>query len=274
MEPGVLLMLTRDGAPFEAAARYGVKTAQLQCWDIPALTPELARKVRTGMERHDIRLAAYWAGYSGRIVWNSADGPATCGLVPADLRSRRVEELKRGADFAREIGAPAIITHAGFIPENPRCRDYAETLNALYDVALHCLNLGLGFWFESGQETPLTLLRTIEDLALPNLGVNLDTANLILYGRGNPVDALEVVGKYVRNLHIKDGLFPTGGYTLGTEVALGQGRADFDRIVRKLYELDFTGELILEREISGDQQERDIIAGLELLRSLIDKYRK
>ena len=273
MEIGVLAMLRKGQNPFPAIRDLGLKTAQLQNWDMTNLNPETAEKVKNDIAGSGIRLAAFWGGYTGRIVWNSYGGPVTCGLVPRDQRARRVDELKKGAEFAARIGAPALITHCGFIPESPMDPLYAETVNAIYDVAYHCRELGIGFWFESGQETPLTLLRTIEDVCLDNLGVNLDTANLILYGRGNPVDALEVVGKYVRNLHVKDGMFPTDGHSLGKEVPFGEGRADFDRIIPKLYDLNFSGELIIEREISGPQQIADIQLAVGKLTELLEKYK-
>ena len=273
MEIGVLAMLRKGENPFSAIRDYGLKTAQLQNWDMDNLNKETAQKVKRDIEESGVRLAAFWGGYTGEIIWNSFGGPGTCGIVPRNQRARRVDELKRGADFAQMIGAPAIITHCGFIPENPMDELYPETVEAIRDIASHCKDLGIGFWFETGQETPLTLLRTIEDVGLDNLGVNLDTANLILYGRGNPVDALEVIGKYVRNLHIKDGVFPTDGHSLGKEVPFGEGKADFERIIPKLYELNFTGELIIEREISGPQQIADIQLAVEKLTGLLDKYR-
>ncbi|MBQ7207818.1 MAG: sugar phosphate isomerase/epimerase [Lentisphaeria bacterium] len=273
MEIGVLAMLRKGEDPFAPIRDYGLKTAQLQNWDMDNLNAATAEKVKHDLAASGIRLAAFWAGYTGKIVWNSYGGPDTCGIVPRDQRARRVGELKRGADFAAMIGAPALITHCGFIPENPMDPLYAETVAAIKDVALHCRERGIGFWFESGQETPLTLLRTIEDVGLDNLGVNLDTANLILYGRGNPVDALEVVGKYVRNLHVKDGVFPTDGRSLGKEVPFGEGRADFDRIIPKLYDLGFTGELIIEREIAGPQQIADIRLAVGKLTELLEKYK-
>ena len=272
MEIGVLAMLRKNTDPFKVIADFGLKTAQVQCWDMTLLNEKFAKETEKQIKDSGIRMAAYWAGYTGRIVWNSYDGPVTCGLVPRDLRQKRVDDLKRGADFAKMLGAPAIITHCGFIPENPRDELYPETVNAIFDVAEHCLNLGLDFWFEAGQETPLTLLRTIEDLALPNLGVNLDTANLILYGRGNPVDALDVIGPYVKNLHMKDGVFPNNSKMLGVEKPLGEGVVDFDKVIRKLYDLNYTGELIIEREISGPQQEIDIRKGITFLSRLVEKY--
>jgi L-ribulose-5-phosphate 3-epimerase len=123
---------------------------------------------------------------------------------------------------------------------------------------------------ETGQETPVTLLRAIQDTGLDNVGVNLDTANLILYGKGDPVAALDVVGQYVRGLHAKDGLYPTGPKELGQEVAIGQGKVDFPEVVRKLHKLQYTGPITIEREISGARQQEDIRASVSYLQRLID----
>jgi sugar phosphate isomerase/epimerase len=112
--------------------------------------------------------------------------------------------------------------------------------------------------FESGQETPVVLLRAIEDIGLLNIGINLDPANLILYGKGNPVDALDVFGGYVRGVHAKDGCYPTSGRYLGEEMPIGQGKVDFPRLLAGLKKLGYTGALTIEREISGEQQVKDI----------------
>lgn len=271
-EIGVLTMMKRGKNVFLPAAEFGLKTVQMQNWDMSQLDREMAAQIKRDLKESGIRLAAFWAGYTGRIVWNFRSGPGTCGLVPRDQRSRRVEELKKGAAFAAEIGAPAIITHCGFIPESPADPLYGETLSALWEVASYCRDLGLGFWFETGQETPVTLLRTIEDLHLPNLGINLDTANLILYGKGNPVDALDVFGPYVRNLHVKDGVFPVNGSFLGKEVPVGEGKANFPEIIRKLHALDFDGEMVIEREISGEQQKTDIRNAVTILQDILKNY--
>ncbi len=271
-EIGVIADVEYYKNPFPWIAEAGIKTAQVTDWIMEELTPENAATVNKQMADSDVRIAAYWAGYTGEIIWNNYDGPLTCGIVPRDQRERRVKELKLGADFAKMLNAPAIITHCGFIPETPRDPLYRETVDAIVEIAGYCNDLGLGFWFESGQETPVTLLRTIEDVGLPNLGVNLDTANLILYGRGNPVDALDVIGPYVRNLHIKDGNFPTDGKFLGKEVPVGEGKANFPEIIKKLRALDFSGELVIEREISGDQKIKDIKMAAKTLEHLLDLY--
>ena len=100
--------------------------------------------------------------------------------------------------------------------------------------------------------------------------VNLDTANLILYGKGDPVAALDVIGKYVRGLHAKDGLYPTDPKNLGEEVAIGKGKVDFAEVMRKLHALHYTGPITIEREISGARQEDDIRASISYLQRLID----
>ena len=104
----------------------------------------------------------------------------------------------------------------------------------------------------------MTLLRVIEDSGMDNLGINLDPANLILYGKANPVDALTVFGKYVKDVHAKDGNYPTNGRSLGEEKKVGEGSVNFPALIAKLKEIGYDGTLTIEREISGEQQAKDI----------------
>ena len=136
------------------------------------------------------------------------------------------------AGFARDIGVTDVITHVGFIPENPNDPEFESIVLTLRHICKTIGEFGQYFLFETGQETPTTLLRTIEEIGTGNLGVNLDTANLILYGRGNPVDALDVIGKYVRNTHMKDGFYPVSGRSLGKEVPLGEGKVNVREFIK------------------------------------------
>jgi len=269
IELGVITTLGVDNDPFREVAAFGLTTCQLCNWNQALWSWERAVEIKKMAKGAGVRIAAVWAGYSGPAVWNLTEGPATLGLVPGRYRKRRVAELKRGAEFASRAGAPAIITHVGFIPEDPNDRRYVPTVEALREVAAYCKGLGIGFWFETGQETPVTLLRTIEDIGLPNLGINLDTANCILYGKANPIDALDVFGKYVRNIHAKDGCYPTNGRELGLETAIGRGKVEWPRLMRRLRDLKFRGEIIVEREISGPQQAKDIREAVTYLRRLV-----
>ena len=99
--------------------------------------------------------------------------------------------------------------------------------------------------------------------------VYLDTANLILYGKGNPVDAMDVIGTYVRGLHAKDGRFPTNPRRLGEEVPIGKGKVDFRAVIRRLKDVRFQGAMTIEREIEGDQQTKDILESKRYLEKLI-----
>ena len=115
------------------------------------------------------------------------------------------------------------------------------------------------------------MLRTFEQVNMDNLFVNLDTANVILYGKANPVDALEVFGKYVKNLHAKDGNWPTNGHEIGNETKIGDGKVDFVGVFKKLHELGYDGYVTIEREIHGDQQIKDILESREYLNGIIDE---
>ena len=131
--------------------------------------------------------------------------------------------------------------------------------------------LGVNFLFETGQETPVTLLRVIEEIGMDNVGINMDTANLILYGKANSADAITVFGKYVMDTHIKDGFYPIDGKNLGEEVKVGEGLANIPEVVKRLNEVGYTGNYIIEREIKGDQQTKDILDTKIYLEKILGK---
>ncbi len=250
MKIGVLLSLEEAKNRIGAAVEMGIHSCQLCSWDLSIQTDEMAQDILALLKEYDMEVSSFWAGWSGPQAWNFTEGPVTLGLLPPAYRYRRVQELKSAADFAHKLGIKQIATHAGFIPENPHDPQYAAMIDALRDLAEHLKKNGQYLLFETGQETPVTLLRAIGDIATGNLGINLDTANLIMYGKGNPVDALDVFGQYVMDVHIKDGLFPTDGWKLGVEVPVGEGKADFPRVIAKLKALGYDGALTIEREIS------------------------
>lgn len=268
MKIGVLMTLEEAKNRIALATEMGIHSCQLCSWDLSKHTDEMAEEILGLLAKYEMEVSTFWAGWSGPQAWNFTEGPLTLGLLPTAYRYRRVQELKAASDFAKKLGIKQIATHAGFIPENPHDPQYAGMMDALREVAEHLKKNDQYLLFETGQETPVTLLRAITDIGTGNLGVNLDTANLILYGKGNPVDALDVFGQYVMDLHIKDGLFPTDGWKLGDEVAVGEGKADFPRIIAKLKELGYDGALTIEREISGEKQIEDIIKA----KALLEKY--
>ncbi|MCL5273204.1 MAG: sugar phosphate isomerase/epimerase [Chloroflexi bacterium] len=256
-------------AEMQKAHELGLPTCQLVCWQRELFSAAMADRVVAASRRYGVEVTTLWTGLPGPAVWNFTEGPATIGLVPPERRAERVATLKEGADFAVRIGVSSITTHVGFIPENPGDPLYPGLLEALKDVVAYCRARSLTFCFETGQETPVTLLRVIEDLGRDGLGINLDPANLLLYGKANPVDALDVIGAFVRGVHAKDGEYPTNGRYLGEEKALGQGRVNFPVLAPKLKALGYSGALTIEREISGPQQIADIRRAIELLTPLL-----
>ncbi|MBQ7256686.1 MAG: sugar phosphate isomerase/epimerase [Abditibacteriota bacterium] len=258
MEIGIINGLYNQGKCFDKLISLGLRTCQLAGWDFTQQTEEAIENVKQEIKEKNLNIRSFWAGWSGNQHWDLIDGPLTLGIVPIQYRAKRVAELKSWADFAHKIGIKNMITHFGFIPENMCDPNYWGVVDTIKELAEYCLQYDMGLWFETGQETPVVILRTIEAVGTGNLGINLDPANLILYGKGNPIDALDVFGKYVCQVHVKDALPPTCGTKLGLEVAPGQGSVRFPEFIQKLKKIGFTGEFIIEREISGEQQIKDM----------------
>jgi L-ribulose-5-phosphate 3-epimerase len=210
-------------------------------------------RLRSALEKFSIQATALFASGPGAQVYDFYQGPETLGLVPRQFREARVAALKQASDFARQCGIPAFETHCGFLPENPNDPLYKEAIAAIREVAAHCRRNGQTFLYHAGQETPVTLLRTMQDVGLDNQGVGLDTANLIMCGKGHPIDALDVYGRHLKAVNAKDGLYPTDAKQLGKETPLGQGKVDFPRFLRRLKELGYQSPIIIEREISGPE---------------------
>jgi sugar phosphate isomerase/epimerase len=266
---GVIAPLPAEGPILHYVSDFGLKACQLCCWNPELYTRERAATLIRELRETRMNVTSLWAGWPGPATWNFTEGPSTLGIVPRKYRALRVAVLKQAADFAARTGLPAIVTHLGFIPENPADPLFSEVVDTVRELGLYCKRRKLEFWFETGQETPVTLLRLIETVGTGNLGINLDPANLILYGKGNPIDSLEVFGRYVTGIHAKDGMYPTEGMNLGHEVKVGKGRVRFPEFVKALAALKYKGAYIIEREISGEQQRKDITATLRDLEKWI-----
>lgn len=251
--------------------KFGFDNFQLLSWEPQQWTDENAQFVKQVIEKYNVEISAFWCGWEGPAVWNFYDGPLTLGLVPSEYRQMRINNLIAGADFAKKIGITDVITHMGFIPENPNDPNFASLCVAIRTVARHLKANGQYLLFETGQETPVTMLRCFEKVGTDNLGVNLDTANLILYGKANPVDSLDVLGKYVRNIHAKDGKYPINGHELGKETRIGDGKVDFKAFFKKLYEVGYNSYVTIEREIEGDKQIEDILYAKNYLQNIISE---
>lgn len=269
-KPMRLGLIIGTGKDPEAAIRkvhdLGLPTCQVH---VGSFEDEHGKQLREALDHYGIEATSLVVGGPGSEIYDFYRGPLTIGLVPRETRAARIDHIKRASDFAKKFGLPAVQTHCGFIPENPNDPVYNETVEAIRDVASYCKQNGQNFRYETGQETPITLIRTIEDVGLDNQGINFDVANLILYGKANPVDAIEIIGPYVQGIHAKDGLWPTDPRNLGKEVPIGQGKVDFPRIIKRLKEMNYQGAVTIEREISGPRQIEDVRAAKLYLEKLI-----
>jgi L-ribulose-5-phosphate 3-epimerase len=267
MQLGLIVSAGNDP---EAAIRkvheLGFPTCQV---GVKSFAPEMATRLRGALDRFKIEATSLVSGGPGPEIYDFYQGPLTIGLVPRASREARIAQVKKTSDFAKLCGVPAVQTHCGFISENPNEAIYKETVEAIRTVAAHCKQNGQSFRCETGQETPITLFRAIQDVGLDNVGVNFDAANLILYGKANPVDALEVLGPLVQGVHAKDGLYPTDVKQLGREVPIGQGKVNFPVFIKRLKEVGYRGPLTIEREISGPQQTEDVRAAKAYLEKLV-----
>ncbi len=276
MRVGVLIEIFRDtdvDAKFAELRSMGMESCQLVCWDKEIMNQETADKVNAAAEHHKVDITAFWCGWEGPRVWDFYDGQLTLGLVPEAFRFERMKMLQKGITFASMIHVKDVATHVGYMPENPYDPNYAGVLACLKELVKQCKENGQNFLFETGQETPVTLKRAIQDiekeLGKGNVGINLDPANLVMYGKANPVDALEVFGEYVMGIHGKDGRYPTDGHMLGEEVPLGQGKVNYPAFVAKLKEIGYAGDITIEREISGEEQKKDIVMAKAVLDELL-----
>jgi L-ribulose-5-phosphate 3-epimerase len=264
---GLILGIGRDPeAAMKKVHDLGLPTCQVY---VEVIEDNLAGRLRQALDKYQIEATSLVVGGPGKEVWNFYEGPLTIGLVPRETRDARIAHIKKASDFAKQCGIEAVQTHCGFISENPNDPIYKDTVSAMRDVAGYCKRNGQNFRYETGQETPITLVRAIQDVGLDNQGVNFDLANLILYGKANPVDAIELLGPYVQGIHAKDGLWPTDPKDLGQEVPIGKGKVDFPRIIKRLKEMNYRGAVTIEREISGPQQVEDVRASKAYLEKLI-----
>jgi len=264
---GLIIAIGNDpDAAIAKVHNLGVPTAQIYVDDFH---PGLESRLRKALDQHGIEPTSVVVGGPGKEVWDFYGGPLTIGIVPRETRAVRMAHIKKASDFAKACGIAAVQTHCGFIPENPNDPIYKEAVTAIRELAEYCRRNGQNLRYETGQETPITLVRTIRDVGTDNQGVNFDLANLILYGKANPVDAIELLGPYVEGIHAKDGLWPTDPAKLGEEVPIGKGKVDFPRIIARLKEIQYAGAITIEREISGPQQIEDVRAAKAYLERLI-----
>ena len=246
----------------------GVGCGQLGIHGDAALSNETARGWKAALDAEGLEVATVFAAYRGESYADIPTVQQTVGLVPRATREEREARTYQCSDFAREIGVPGLATHIGFVPEDSADPDYIAVREIVRRVCDHCRRNGQTFALETGQEPAATLKEFINDVDRENLGINFDPANMILYGSGEPLDALDIVRDHVLTVHCKDAKWPAEPGQWGTETPLGKGDVGMDRFVAKLKGIGYSGPLTIEREIVGEAQQADIRDGVALLEKL------
>jgi L-ribulose-5-phosphate 3-epimerase len=249
--------------------RLGLDVVQIACgdphhaaWDEGDAMPAAARAA-------GFRMSGAMLGFPGEDYTTPQTIQRTGGFGPKELRPERLDRYRWALDRVKQLGLSDLMFHAGFIPEpgDPERKPFLETLAKVGDLAKAA---GVTAAFETGQETADLLRRTLDDLKCPNLKVNFDPANVLLYDMGDPLRAVETLGPDIRSVHVKDANRPTTKGQWGEEVPLGQGQANIREFVRALKRVGYRGPLCIEREV-GNQAERfaDIAHGVKYLRECL-----
>lgn len=192
----------------------------------------------------------------------------TGGFRPDETWKGNLDRALRVADVAADAGIPLVTVHAGFIPEDPRDPARRSMLERLGTVASIFSRRGIALALETGQERAATLISFLRDLGSPSVGVNFDPANMILYGMGDPIEAVELLAPSVRQIHLKDAVPAERPGSWGREVALGRGAVDWTRFGEIVRRFDPPVDLVIEREQGGTRVE-DVRGAIAIARSML-----
>ena len=260
------------GVQLDVVKELGIKTIQLHTPHKNSRTQENADRFKARLTEIGAEVSVVFCGFDGESYADIPTTQKTIGLVPESTRAERTQEIKEIADFAKLLGCDAIGIHVGFIPheeDDPHTfSDLAALVGCLCD---YLAQQGQRMHMETGQETADNLLKFIAKVGRDNLFINFDPANMILYGSGEPIEALKKVGQYVRSCHCKDGKWSSlPGIEWGTEVPFGDGDVNARKFLETLKEIGYFGPLTIEREIpqEPERQKAEISRAKTLIETL------
>ncbi len=262
------------GVQLDVARELNIPTIQLHAPARSSRTPDNAERFLAKLDDLGIALTAVFGGFDGESYADIPTVVETVGLVPPSTRADRLQEMREISDFARLLGCDVVALHLGFVPHDTTEPMYQEVIEVTRQLCDHASQNDQAVHLETGQETADALLAFIRDTQRDNLFINFDPANMILYGTGEPIEALQQVGSYVRSVHCKDASWSDQpGKTWGQEMPLGEGQVDIERYLTTLKDIGYLGPLTIEREIpqEPERQKQEIGHASELLARLSKK---
>ena len=271
---GVCSWSLRPARPRElvsALRRVGIRSVQLALGPV-ILEPAVWGAAIGELRREGIEIVSGMMAMSGEDYSSLESIARTAGVRLDDTWPANLAHAEAVAALVADEGLDLVTFHGGFIPEDradPERAKLLERLRTVADIfASHQLRLG----FETGQETAQTLVEALDDLDRPNIGVNFDPANMILYGKGDPIEALRLLGPHVVQVHVKDAVPTTTPGTWGTEVPVGNGAVDWQAFFEVALAIDPPVNFIIEREAGADPS-ADIPKARELIQTYVGSPR-
>jgi sugar phosphate isomerase/epimerase len=268
LEIGVFLSSLHMPDQFAAMA-----TAKGMGINLIQLGPEAARffnktdQLAAGIKKTGVEVSAVCIAFEGEDYADIPTVKRTVGFLNPETLRERIKGAKKFIDMAAKLKVGIVTAHVGFVPEDTGCVEYKRMLDTVEQLADYAGAKKVIFSMETGQEKAAPMREFIEATKNPNVKVNFDPANMILYGSGDPKEAVLILGKYLVHTHAKDGLWPKESGKLGTEVPLGEGQVGFEKYMANLKSTGYKGPLIIERE-AGDQRIADIKKAKALLERL------
>lgn len=262
------------GVPPEVASELGLNTIHLHAPTRDARNEKSVQQILSRLQKLNLEISVVFAGFSGESYADIPTVKKTIGLVPETTRSARMTELKSIIDFTHALGVDATGLHLGFVPHDFGSQDSIDILEATQEICEYARSKDVNIHLETGQEPADVLLEFLQRVDRPNIYVNFDPANMILYGCGAPLPALEKIGHYVRSVHLKDAKWSEHpGITWGEEVPLGEGDVDIPRYLDALRSIGYSGPLVIEREIPQEptRQKLEISQAASLIQEHLEE---
>ena len=259
------------GLDLDLAGKMGLPTIQLHAPPLGQRDQASADKILATLAPYGISITAVFGGFEGESYATIPTVVETVGLMPAETRQTRLEEMFEISEFAKMIGCDVIALHLGFVPHDTNDPAYQEIVAVTQQLCQHAANNGQAVHLETGQETADGLVTFINDTKCENLFVNFDPANMILYGAGEPIEAVEKIGSLIKSVHCKDAKWAANpGQEWGVETKLGDGDVGMKRFLKTLQKIGYTGPLTIEREIpqTPEKQQAEIGHAVDLLKQL------
>jgi sugar phosphate isomerase/epimerase len=250
--------------------KLGLSVVQIACGDPHHASWDEGDNMPAAAKKAGFQMSGTMLGFPGEDYTTPQTIQHSGGFGNPATRKERLERFQWGLERTKALGLGDMMLHAGFLPE-PGDPDRKPFLDTLGQVSQLAAAKGITIAFETGQETADLLRRTLDELKCPNLKVNFDPANMLLYDKGDPIRAVELLGPDIRSVHVKDAFRPKTPGTWGEEVPLGEGAVNIRKFVQALQNAGFKGPLCIEREV-GDQKARfkDIAHGVRFLRDCLE----